>query len=44
VRLADGTTLNNSIVVDQFVQLRKQILEFFSPVGIYKDTNGGYSM
>jgi len=46
VRLADGTTLNNSIVVDHFVQLRKQIpvLVFFSPVRTYKDANGGYSM
>jgi len=44
VRLADGTTLNNSIVVDQFVQLRKQILDFFSPVRNYKEPNGVYSL
>jgi len=36
--------LNNSIVVDQFVQLRKQILEFFSPVRTYKDANGGFNL
>ena len=37
VRLADGTTWHNSIVVGLFLSLRKEIFGFFNPVRTYRD-------